>query len=193
MKMNKALKIFVNGPIWNSLLIRVFLPNIFKLVPPGYFPKKILELGSGIGVTTKQIANFFIGAQIVATDYDPIQVSVAKEKLSDYNNITVERADATKLLFANKSFDAVFIFNSLHHLKPYEKAIAEIARVLKSNGLVFIMDERTKDMNPIIKSVDQPESLFEKSDIIREAKKNSLNLIKQSGTERLYYLVFEKN
>lgn len=193
MQMNRALKLFVNGPIWDFLLVKVFLPNIFKLAEPDYSPEKILELGCGIGTSTRQIAKRFSEARIMATDYDPIQVSIAGKRLRSFKKITVAQADATNLSFADNSFDAVFIFNSFHHLNPYEKAIAEIARVLKTGGLVYIMDEGVKFFNPLFRWIDQPESSFEKSDIIKEAEKNSLGLIKQSGTERLFYLVFEKN
>ena len=45
--------------------------------------------------------------------------------------------DATNLTYADASFDAVVISNALHIMPEPEKALAEIRRVLKQDGILF--------------------------------------------------------
>lgn len=58
-------------------------------------------------------------------------------KRGEYENLTFKIADATSLSFAAENFDCVVIANALHVMpKPY-KAMKEIYRVLKPNGILF--------------------------------------------------------
>lgn len=45
--------------------------------------------------------------------------------------------DATNLPYANQSFDAVVVSNALHIMPEPEKALSEIRRVLKQDGILF--------------------------------------------------------
>ncbi len=57
-------------------------------------------------------------------------------KRGEYENLIFEIADATSLSFADGKFDCVVIANALHIMpKPY-KAMKEIYRVLKSDGIL---------------------------------------------------------
>lgn len=112
--------------------------------------EKILELGCGIGITTKFIAEKFNSAKIIALDYDKSQIQKAKDR--QYNrNIKFIVGDATKLKFKNKSFDMVFEILAFHHIPNYEKAIAEVYRALKNGGKFILMDIPLKSINPFHK------------------------------------------
>jgi len=50
------------------------------------------------------------------------------------------RINAVKTPFEKESFDAVFSYHSLHHMKNMPKAIYEMFRVCKNGGLVVISD-----------------------------------------------------
>ena len=45
--------------------------------------------------------------------------------------------DATKLTYEDEKFDAVVIANALHIMPQPQKALKEINRVLKKNGILF--------------------------------------------------------
>jgi ubiquinone/menaquinone biosynthesis C-methylase UbiE len=47
-------------------------------------------------------------------------------------------ADAARLPFAAGSFDAVVGFGFLHHVPHWQRALAEVARVLRPGGSYFI-------------------------------------------------------
>jgi ubiquinone/menaquinone biosynthesis C-methylase UbiE len=102
--------------------------------------KKILELGCGKAAMTKKIASNGSNREIVACEVDEIQ---HKKNLElDIDNITFKLCGAQEIPEEDNSFDFVFMFKSFHHV-PQElmnKALKEIKRVLKPNGLVYISE-----------------------------------------------------
>ncbi len=58
-------------------------------------------------------------------------------KHGEYKNLILKVADATTLSFADVEFDCVVIANALHIMPNSDKAMKEIYRVLKSNGVLF--------------------------------------------------------
>ncbi len=71
-----------------------------------------------------------------ATDFSPSMIAEAKKKNSSARlHFSVQ--DATALPYAPESFDAVVISNVLHIMPHPEKALSEIRRVLKPDGLLF--------------------------------------------------------
>lgn len=108
---------------------------------------KILELGCGVGITTKFIVEKFSESHITALDYDKEQIKTAKGKNND-NNIDFVVGDATRLGFANNSFDIVFEIFAFHHIENYQKAMKEVFRVLKPDGKFIVLDIPIKSFNP---------------------------------------------
>ncbi|MGV0495105.1 class I SAM-dependent methyltransferase, partial [Mycobacterium kansasii] len=75
-----------------------------------------------------------------ATDFDPAMVRTAARRLQAYPEVTVRGADATDLPFSADSFDSVLSCLMLHHIVEWERAIAEIARVLRPGGSLVLVD-----------------------------------------------------
>ena len=58
-------------------------------------------------------------------------------------DITVQHCGAEHMPFADNSFDAVYVYAVLHHLKGHEawrRSVAEMDRVLAPGGLLFILE-----------------------------------------------------
>lgn len=91
----------------------------------------VLELGCGTGAYTELLAK--TGYRLTATDLIPEFVNLTSIKVKKHKSVKVMRADATKLPFREKSFDAVVGNSILHHI-PIEKVLSEIWRVLKPGG-----------------------------------------------------------
>ncbi len=59
------------------------------------------------------------------------------------------RADALRLPFEDQTFDAVFSFDSLHHLPNCGAAVAEMLRVLRPGGILAAADLNDKGSRAI--------------------------------------------
>ena len=94
----------------------------------------VLELAMGPAMITADIATAC--RHLTATDFSEKMVAQAtKKNLPD--NVTVEQADATELRYRDKFFDAVVIANALHIMPNPEKALSEITRVMKDDGILI--------------------------------------------------------
>ncbi len=96
--------------------------------------KTVLELATGPGMIAKHIAS--AAKNVVATDFAPKMIETAK-KGEVPQNVSFEVADATSLPYADKTFDLVVIANALHIIPEPQKALAQIKRVLKDDGLLI--------------------------------------------------------
>ncbi len=100
---------------------------------------KVLELACGSGQFTFRLAGKC--ASWTATDFSENMLKEAKnayeKQEKDIVGLRFEKQDATDLTYENGNFDAVMIANALHIMPEPEKALAEIRRVLKPDGLLF--------------------------------------------------------
>jgi len=111
----------------------------------------VLEVATGTGLIAVNIARFV--KRVQATDFSPKMIKTAMKKKVP-QNVVFSVEDATVLSFADESFDAVIISNALHIIPNPEKALSEILRVLKRNGLLIAptyshghLRERTWNLN----------------------------------------------
>ncbi|HQG61891.1 MAG TPA: class I SAM-dependent methyltransferase [Methanofastidiosum sp.] len=107
---------------------------ILKLGVP-WKNKKVLEIGSGTGRFSINISK--LGGLVTAFDSSMGMILVAKNKASrDFTeSIDFVNGNALALPFQDNSFDICISINVINHILNYEKAIAEIHRVLKPNGI----------------------------------------------------------
>ena len=96
--------------------------------------KTVLELASGTGLIAKHIVN--AAAHIEATDASAEMILEAKrDNQSAKLHFSVQ--DMFCLPYVDKSFDVVIVSNALHIVPQPEKALAEIHRVLKEDGVLI--------------------------------------------------------
>jgi ubiquinone/menaquinone biosynthesis C-methylase UbiE len=104
---------------------------------------RVLDVASGRGGSIQfLIENLpaydeIIGIDIVAAD-------AATQSAFEGKKVRFLQMDAAHMDFADASFDAVFIANSLHHLADLPGVLAEMNRVLKPGGH-FIIIEMVRD------------------------------------------------
>jgi ubiquinone/menaquinone biosynthesis C-methylase UbiE len=190
MEMNRRLKFLVNSPVWDFLLSAFFLPPLLKAAEP-YHPKRILEVGCGQGDTTRLLLRRFPDAAVTAVDFDAEQIALARQRVTD-RRATFLQADAGSLPFTDGSCDAVFEFNSLHHIAHWQRALGELSRVLASRGIFAAMDETTAFFNPLFRWYDRPESLFTRDEFMRTTADHGLAVATDIGSDRILKIVFNK-
>lgn len=93
-----------------------------------------LELACGTGLLSIKIAPKV--RHLEATDFSEEMIAEAKKKAPSAR-IHFSVQDATALPYAPESFDAVIISNALHIMPDPEKALSEIRRVLKKDGILI--------------------------------------------------------
>ena len=99
--------------------------------------KKILDVGCGTGVITREIREK-CSAKITAIDIDPDMIKLAKERVSNVDFL-VENVE--KLSAKKESFDIVLFHYVMLWLENPELAIKEMARVCKKKGYVVALAE----------------------------------------------------
>jgi ubiquinone/menaquinone biosynthesis C-methylase UbiE len=97
---------------------------------------KVLECACGTGAISIYIATKC--KSLIATDFSDGMLKQASKKCRKYQNVTFQKADITKMDFADMSFDKVVAGNVIHLLPEPEKALNELERVVKSGGKIII-------------------------------------------------------
>jgi ubiquinone/menaquinone biosynthesis C-methylase UbiE len=98
--------------------------------------KYILDVGCGTGAITMDIAASTKG-EVVGIDIDEKKLEEAKPLLENVTNVSLKHGDVEKLPFADESFDLVVFNIVLIHIKNQQKAVDEMVRVTKKNGMVL--------------------------------------------------------
>ncbi|MGQ0663077.1 MAG: glycosyltransferase [Pseudomonadota bacterium] len=104
----------------------------------------VLDLGCGSGVLACRLARE--GARVTAADLTDRGVRLAaRNALAQGLDVRVVGADAERLGLADCAFDYVLSWGVLHHSPSTERALAEVARVLKpgARGLLMVYHRRS--------------------------------------------------
>ena len=113
---------------------RAVYEKMYELICPVVKDKTVLEVATGTGLIAKHIVK--AAAHIEATDASVEMIAEAKrDNQSAKLHFSVQ--DMFRLPYADKSFDVVIVSNALHIVPQPEKALAEIHRVLKDDGVLI--------------------------------------------------------
>ena len=146
--------------------------------------KKILEIGCGSANFTKQIALNGFNREIIACEVDKTQHKKNLELKID--NIKFIEAAAQNLPFEDESFNFIFMFKSFHHIPKnmMKKALSEIKRVLKPNGIAYISEPLFMgDQNELIR-------LFHDEEQVRIDAFNAIKEAVESEEFKLFQEIF---
>ena len=113
---------------------RAAYEKMYGLIRPVVKAKTVLEVATGTGLIAKSIVN--AAAHIEATDASAKMILEAKRgNQSAKLHFSVQ--DMFRLPYAQKSFEVVIASNALHIVPHPEKALQEIRRVLKDDGVLI--------------------------------------------------------
>lgn len=108
--------------------------QMYELIWPVVKSKTVLELATGTGLIAKHIVS--AAKHIEATDASAEMIAEARrDNRSAKLYFSVQ--DMFCLPYAPHSFDVVIVSNALHIVAHPEKALAEIRRVLKDDGVLI--------------------------------------------------------
>jgi ubiquinone/menaquinone biosynthesis C-methylase UbiE len=99
--------------------------------------ERVLEVATGTGLIAIEIAGK-VGF-VEAIDFSPKMINFAQEKAlkGHIENIQFSVQSAYSLEFEDGEFDGAICSNALHCMNNPQKALSEIRRVLKENGILI--------------------------------------------------------
>ena len=110
--------------------------QVYELLRPVVRHKTVLELATGTGLIAKNIVNS--AAHVEGTDASAEMIARANRgNCSAKLHFSVQ--DMFHLPYAGGSFDVVIVANALHIVPDPEKALSEIRRVLKNDGVLIAL------------------------------------------------------
>lgn len=124
------------APIYNFIMKKdsKAYEEMYSLICRVVKDKKVLELATGTGLIARNIS--WAAKEVDATDFSDKMIEQAmKKKCSSNLHFSVQ--DACCLTYENNTFDIVIISNALHIMPQPERALSEIKRVLKYDGIMI--------------------------------------------------------
>ena len=137
----------------------------------------LLELGCGNALTTRQLAEAYPDCEIFALEVDRTQHE-KNLKAGALPNIRFGLGGAQSTGLNDGSVDAVIMLKSLHHVpvESMDRALTEIARVLRPHGLAYISEPvYAGDFNRILRR-------FHDEKIVREAAFAAIRRTVENGS-----------
>ncbi|MCE5203191.1 MAG: class I SAM-dependent methyltransferase [Actinomycetia bacterium] len=96
---------------------------------------RVLDVGGGTGMLAALLAN------VAACDVTVLDSSAAMLRHAQGSHgVSVVLGDAAAMPFEDAAFDAVIAVDALHHMSRQSDVAAQIARVLRPGGAVFIAE-----------------------------------------------------
>lgn len=102
----------------------------------GWRPRDLLDLATGSGDLALSIQRRLPDATVTAADFSPEMLEVARQKGVGKTVL----ADALQLPFENGSFDCVTVAFGLRNMADWDRALSEMARVLRAEGHLLVLD-----------------------------------------------------
>ena len=103
----------------------------------------VLDVGTGTALIPTMLCDQYSAFKVMAVD-----MATSMLELANYNvqasslgdRIQLDLADAKDLEYDSEMFDVVMSNSIVHHIHQPEQCVAEILRVLKPDGAVFVRD-----------------------------------------------------
>ncbi|UCE86249.1 MAG: metalloregulator ArsR/SmtB family transcription factor [Deltaproteobacteria bacterium] len=130
------------GPEWDALrkafnddLLRAHA--LTRLVPPGL---RVADVGTGTGILAIELAR--LGLRVIAIDHSEAMLEAARRKLETegVTDVELRRGEIAALPLRDAEVDAAFAHMVLHYLPSPADGIREMARVVRPDGRVVIVD-----------------------------------------------------
>lgn len=146
---------------------------------------KILDIGSGIGLTDYHLSKYFDNLYGVDVEEEVV------EKAKEYNpGVKYSLYDGLNLPFGNNSLDMVFAINVMHHVTPdkWRSFVNEMHRVVKPNGVSAVFEHNP--LNPLTRlavsrcEFDRDAILINKNKLVKIFSSSKFRIAKSA------YIVF---
>jgi ubiquinone/menaquinone biosynthesis C-methylase UbiE len=101
--------------------------------------ERALDAGTGTGAVGFALAP--VVREVVGVDLVPELLAEARSRAGPFPNVEFVEGDITSLSFESASFDLVGTVSTIHHIQRPELVVAELARVTRPGGTIFVADQ----------------------------------------------------
>ncbi|MBN2099242.1 MAG: class I SAM-dependent methyltransferase [Dehalococcoidia bacterium] len=112
-----------------------------KLVGMGR--RSVLDIGCGTGVMLSRISAMSPDVKLHGVDISPEMTGIARNRLGAKAEVSTCDICSNQLSYADDSFDCVTCMTAFHHFSNPRGALAEIYRVISTDGKLIIADVTT--------------------------------------------------
>jgi len=156
-----------------------------RVLGPG-FNGRILDFGSGIGLTARSLKYIFDdnpSVEISGFDVSEGSINISSQRIkgahftSDFGSL------------AKNSFDCVIMANVMHHVKPPDRnrVLSDALSVLKNGGMVIIFEHNP--YNPLTRMVVRSSPIDKDAELVAPKKMSAL-LTECNISVSVKYIVF---
>ncbi|MGH7916698.1 MAG: class I SAM-dependent methyltransferase, partial [Candidatus Binataceae bacterium] len=140
-----------------------------------------LDIATGAGHTAMALAPHV--AQVVAYDLTPqmLEETARNAAARGITNLVIRQGAAEHLPFDDDSFEIVTVRQAPHHFADVRRAIAEMARVIKPNGRIVIVDSRGFEDIELDRAYDRIERLRDPSHVRNYSPSQWRAMVKDAG------------
>lgn len=124
----------------HSHVNRVFIDDLLRLSPN---LRVVLDVGAGTAQIPIELCQRHAAVEVLAIDMAEHMLRVGRanvERAGLTRQIRLQRCDAKRMPFADATFDVVMSNSIVHHIPEPFAVFAEMTRVVKPGGLLFVRD-----------------------------------------------------
>ena len=106
-------------------------------------PLRILDVGTGTALIPIELCLRQVACHITAIDLAAEMLKLAEHNIAKagmQTQIETDLVDAKQMPFTRDAFDAVISNSIVHHIPNPSAVVAEMIRVLRDRGLIFVRD-----------------------------------------------------
>jgi ubiquinone/menaquinone biosynthesis C-methylase UbiE len=133
----------IHHTIYNTHLQRYFFARKFAR------DSFVLDVACGVGYGSNYLSK--MASQVVGGDLSSRAIQIGKKHNERRENLDLMVLDGTRLPFKDSAFDVVLSFETIEHIKEYERLLKEYVRVLKEKGTLVLSTPNKDVMSPLDK------------------------------------------
>jgi SAM-dependent methyltransferase len=134
----------------SSGIVAVHLKR-YEFARPACAGKDVLDAGCGVGYGSAFLAE--VAQRVTGVDLSPEAIDYARGRY-ELANVGFQVSDLAALDLSDDSFDVVCAFETIEHVPDADRVLAELVRVLRPEGTVFLSTPRAG------RATSQPENPF---------------------------------